>query len=208
MRRKQKTDFYFASFSKAIEFSRQEALMLYDVLQGFQPENLPKVMEEMHKLENSADISKHEMMEKLAQEFITPIERDDIAQLAQELDEITDHIEDIILRMYMFNIQCIREEAFDFAKVIIGCCEQLKTALADFNNYKKSKIIPQAIIEINSLENEGDKLYTKALRSLFTTCKDPIEVLAWTETFRHMERCCDACEHAANVIESIVMNNS
>ena len=48
----------------------------------------------------------------------------------------------------------------------------------------------------------------KALRSLFTTCKDPIEVLAWTETFRHMERCCDACEHAANVIESIVMNNS
>ena len=198
MRRKQKTDFYFASFSKAIEFSRQEALMLYDVLQGFQPENLPKVMEEMHKLENSADISKHEMMEKLAQEFITPIERDDIAHLAQELDEITDHIEDIILRMYMF----------DFAKVIIGCCEQLKTALADFDNYKKSKIIPQAIIEINSLENEGDKLYTKALRSLFTTCKDPIEVLAWTETFRHMERCCDACEHAANVIESIVMNNS
>ena len=186
MRRKQKTDFYFASFSKAIEFSRQEALMLYDVLQGFQPENLPKVMEEMHKLENSADISKHEMMEKLAQEFITPIERDDIAHLAQELDEITDHIEDIILRMYMFNIQSIREEAFDFAKVII----------------------PQAIIEINSLENEGDKLYTKALRSLFTTCKDPIEVLAWTETFRHMERCCDACEHAANVIESIVMNNS
>ena len=165
-------------------------------------------MEEMHKLENSADISKHEMMEKLAQEFITPIERDDIAHLAQELDEITDHIEDIILRMYMFNIQSIREEAFDFAKVIIGCCEQLKTALADFDNYKKSKIIPQAIIEINSLENEGDKLYTKALRSLFTTCKDPIEVLAWTETFRHMERCCDACEHAANVIESIVMNNS
>ena len=149
MRRKQKTDFYFASFSKAIEFSRQEALMLYDVLQGFQPENLPKVMEEMHKLENSADISKHEMMEKLAQEFITPIERDDIAHLAQELDEITDHIEDIILRMYMFNIQSIREEAFDFAKVIIGCCEQLKTALADFDNYKKSKIIPQAIIEIN-----------------------------------------------------------
>ena len=191
MRRKQKTDFYFASFSKAIEFSRQEALMLYDVLQGFQPENLPKVMEEMHKLENSA-----------------PIERDDIAHLAQELDEITDHIEDIILRMYMFNIQSIREEAFDFAKVIIGCCEQLKTALADFDNYKKSKIIPQAIIEINSLENEGDKLYTKALRSLFTTCKDPIEVLAWTKTFRHMERCCDACEHAANVIESIVMNNS
>lgn len=72
MRRKQKTDFYFASFSKAIEFSRQEALMLYDVLQGFQPENLPKVMEEMHKLENSADISKHEMMEKLAQEFYHP----------------------------------------------------------------------------------------------------------------------------------------
>ena len=108
----------------------------------------------------------------------------------------------------MFNIQSIREEAFDFAKVIIGCREQLKTALADFDNYKKSKIIPQAIIEINSLENEGDKLYTKALRSLFTTCKDPIEVLAWTETFRHMERCCDACEHAANVIESIVMNNS
>lgn len=155
MRRKQKTDFYFASFSKAIEFSRQEALMLYDVLQGFQPENLPKVMEEMHKLENSADISKHEMMEKLAQEFITPIERDDIAHLAQELDEITDHIEDIILRMYMFNIQSIREEAFDFAKVIIGCCEQLKTALADFDNYKKSKIIPRPLLRLTAWKTRG-----------------------------------------------------
>lgn len=79
---------------------------------------------------------------------------DDIAHLAQELDEITDHIEDIILRMYMFNIQSIREEAFDFAKVIIGCCEQLKTALADFDNYKKSKIIPRPLLGC-SLENGG-----------------------------------------------------
>ena len=66
MRRKQKTDFYFASFSKAIEFSRQEAVMLLDVLQDFHPEAIPKVMEDMHKLENSADTAKHEMMEKLA----------------------------------------------------------------------------------------------------------------------------------------------
>ena len=63
-------------------------------------------------------------------------------------------------------------------------------------------------MRLTAWKTRGDKLYTKALRSLFTTCKDPIEVLAWTETFRHMERCRDACEHAANVIESIVMNNS
>ena len=208
MGRKQKTNFYFSSFSQAIEFSLQEAHILYETLKDFHPEKLSQVMDDMHKLENQADMSKHEMMEKLAQEFITPIERDDIIHLAQELDEITDHIEDVILRIYMFNIQSIREDALDFAKVIIACCEKLQTALDDFGNYKKSKIIPQAIIEINSLENEGDRLYTRALRSLFTTCTDPIQVLAWTETFRLMERCCDACEHAANVVESIVMNNT
>ena len=208
MRRKQKTDFYFASFSKAIEFSRQEALMLYDVLQGFQPENLPKVMEEMHKLENSADISKHEKMEKLAQEFITPIEREDILELMQELDDVTDDIEDVLIRTYIFHILSIREDALRFADIISRCCGEMLKMMKEFRDFRKSKTIHEMIVAINDLEEDGDRLYTEAVRRLFMHSKDPIELMVWREIFDRMEKCCDACEHVANIVESIIMKNS
>ena len=208
MRRKQKTDFYFASFSKAIEFSRQEALMLYDVLQGFQPENLPKVMEEMHKLENSADISKHEMMEKLAQEFITPIEREDIILLSQSIDEVTDKIEDVLIRIYINNVQQIRPEALAFIKVIIRCCEALKEVMEEFADFRKSKTLHGLIIEINALEEEGDRLFIESMRRLHAEVTDPIEIIAWREIYVYLEKCCDACEHVADVVESVIMKNT
>ena len=130
-------------------------------------------MEEMHKLENSADISKHEMMEKLAQEFITPIERDDIAHLAQELDEITD-----TSRTLFYACICLTfshpGRAFDFAKVIIGCCEQLKTALADFDNYKKSKIIPRPLLRLTAWKTRGISFTQR--RS--APCSLPVRILS------------------------------
>jgi uncharacterized protein Yka (UPF0111/DUF47 family) len=108
----------------------------------------------------------------------------------------------------MFNITSIRPEAYEFAALIVSCCENLRLIMEEFRAFRKSEKISKHIIEANRLDNLGDDLYTKALRNLYTSCASPVEIIAWTETFRYMERCCDSSEHAANVAESVIIKNT
>lgn len=199
---------YFEMLSELVDYSCSAANLLYDTLLNFEVNKIENKIEEMHKIEHSADLKKHDMMDKLLKEFITPIERGDIAELAHEIDNVTDAIEDILARIYMFNITSMRKEALDFANVIIKNCNELKGLMKEFRNYKKSQEIQKLIVNINGLEEEGDKLYIMSIRNLYTTSKDPIELMTWTDTFKYFERCCDACEIAANVVESVIMKNS
>jgi len=199
---------YYDMFVKMVDYSCQAAEMLHGVLTNFDADKLHDKITEMHNLEHGADMCKHDMMNKLVREFITPIEREDIMELAQELDEVTDNIEDVLLRVYMYNITAIRPEALEFSNVIVSCCKALKKAMEEFYNFRKSTTVQTSIIEINRLEEVGDKLYTESVRRLYVNCKDPIEIIAWTETLDRLEKCCDACEHAANVVESVIMKNS
>ncbi|GAA0816918.1 DUF47 domain-containing protein [Clostridium tertium] len=199
---------YFEMLSELVDYSCSAANLLYDTLLNFEVNKIENKIEEMHKIEHSADLKKHDMMDKLLKEFITPIERGDIAELAHEIDNVTDAIEDILARIYMFNITSMRKEALDFSNVIIKNCNELKGLMKEFRNYKKSQEIQKLIVNINGLEEEGDKLYIMSIRNLYTTSKDPIELMTWTDTFKYFERCCDACETAANVVESVIMKNS
>lgn len=120
---------------------------------------------------------------ELMRAFITPIEREDIILLIQEIDDVTDAIEDVLIRTYMFNVAAIREEALEFADVIVRCCEVLKDTLKEFRHFRKSDSIYENIVEINRLEEEGDALYTRAVRKLYLSSTDPIELSVWREIF-------------------------
>ena len=136
MAKKQRTN-YFQMFVEMVEFSCSASRNLSKTLINFEVDKLPEIMDYIHKIEHSADDKKHEMMVKLADEFITPIEREDIMSLAQTIDDVTDSIEDVLMRIYMFNIQSIRSEALDFADVIIQCCDCLKKTMEEYHNFQK-----------------------------------------------------------------------
>lgn len=199
---------YFEMLSELVDYSCSAANLLHDTLLNFDVNEIENKIKEMHDIEHTADVKKHNMMDKLVKEFITPIERGDIAELAHEIDNVTDAIEDILARIYMFNITSMRKEALEFANIIIKNCNELKGLMKEFRNFKKSSEIQKLIVNINGLEEEGDKLYTMSIRNLYTTSKDPVELMTWTDTFKYFERCCDACETAANVVESVIMKNS
>ncbi|MDP4110374.1 MAG: DUF47 family protein, partial [Bacillota bacterium] len=110
--------------------------------------------------------------------------------------------------MYMCNVTSVREDALKMTKVIVKCCESLRTALTEFYNFRKSTTLHEKIVEINQLEEEGDRLYTDAVRNLYVGCKNEIEVLAWGQTFNYLEKCCDTCEDVADIIESVMLKNS
>jgi len=177
-------------------------------MNNFKAEELPEKMKEMHDIEHSGDQARHVMIRKLAKEFITPIEREDIMALADAIDNVTDAIEDVVMRMYMYNITSIRPQAVKITEIIVKCCNSLKTALGEFINFRKSQNLHQFIIEVNQLEEEGDRLFTEATRDLYCNCNDFREVAAWDTTFHYLEKCCDACEDVADAIENVIMKNS
>ena len=121
---------------------------------------------------------------------------------------MTDAVEDVLIRVYMYNIKSIRAEALEFTQVIVNCCKTLKAALQELHNFKKSDTIHSKIIEVNHAEEVGDMLYLDAVHSLYLEEIDPILVMAWTETLDRLEKCCDNCEDVANVIESVIMKNT
>ena len=199
---------YFDTFVKMVDYSCQSAEILHATLKTFAFDRLEDKMQEMHEIEHKADMEQHEMRNVLAREFIAPIEREDIMSLSQEIDDVTDAVEDVLIRFYMFHITSLRTEALEFSEVILNCCKALKKAMEDFHNFKKSKTITESLIEVDRLEEVGDSLYSKAMHRLYVEHGDPIEVIAWTAMFDRFEKCCDACEHVAHVMSSIIMKNT
>jgi len=199
---------YFESFVELVGYSCKAAELLNNIMTNYKVEGLSERMNEMHAIEHSGDEARHAVVRRLAREFITPIEREDIMAMADAIDTVTDTIEDVLMRMYMFNIQYVREHAIKMTEVIVKCCNTLKKALDEFSNFRKSKTLHDLIVEINRLEEVGDRLFTEATRDLYVTCNDYKEVMAWDTVYNYMENCCDACEDVADAIENVIMKNS
>ena len=205
---KKSDSYYFQILLECVECGCQAAKMLEDNLNHFDTGLLQDKLDELHRIEHDADKKKHEMMAVLVKAFITPIEREDIILLSQSIDEVTDKIEDVLIRIYINHVQQIRPEALAFIKVIIRCCEALKEVMEEFADFRKSKTLHGLIIEINALEEEGDRLFIESMRRLHAEVTDPIEIIAWREIYVYLEKCCDACEHVADVVESVIMKNT
>ncbi|MDF2858797.1 MAG: hypothetical protein K0Q87_4648 [Neobacillus sp.] len=199
---------YFKAFVELSNFSLKAAELLNANLHNFDANQIENKVKQMHDIEHTADLQRHEIMNRLVKEFLPPIEREDIISLADNVDNVIDTIEDVLIGIDIFNVQAIRPEIIKFSELIMDCCKSMNSALTEFESFKKSKTLHDAIIEVNRLEEVGDQLYINGVRNLYKSTKDPIELMVWTEIYRRLEKCCDSCEEVANSIENIVMKNS
>ena len=159
MVKKRKLD-YFDAFEKQVEAAVTEAELLIKVIDDYaQPQLVRSHMERAHELENEADAYMHAIYKHLAHDFITPIEREDIIAMAQNLDSIVDYIEDVVRCFYMYDVRDMHDDAREFAKLIKKSCKALCKAMGDFRDFKKSKTFKQLIIDVNANEEEADRLY-------------------------------------------------
>ena len=200
--------YYFDNFTACVECSCRAAKLLGDTLRNYSKTELSEKRKQIHEIEHEADMKKHDLMNMLNKAFITPIEREDIVSLAQNLDDITDTIEDVFLRLYICNIDAIKDNAIAMINLVIAACEALKAATEEFPEFRKSTKLKEYLIRINDLEEEGDNLYIEGMRELHAGGENPLTVIAWRDIYSYLERCMDACEHAADVMETVIMKNS
>ena len=199
---------YFDTMVQQVTCSVQAAQLLVQILSAFQPETAQKRREEMHQVEHVADEIRHDALRKLAREFIAPIERDDLLHLIQIIDDVTDAIDEVPIDLYAFNIRRLPPDAQTLAGLVEKCVLSLQKAVTELKHFKKSDKLEGLLIAVNTLESEGDAAYIEAMRRLFTTEKDPIALMGVKAIYDSLESCCDLCEHAADVIENTVMNNT
>lgn len=199
---------YLDALASLTNYSYELAVTLHSILSRFDTAKITEKVTSAHAIEHNADIAKHDIMNRLVKEFLPPIEREDITSLAQQIDDVTDSVEDVLIYVDMFNIKKIRPETLKFTELLVNCCKAMVSMMEEFKNFKSSKKLRDLIIEMNNLEEKGDALYVDSMRKLFQNSKDPVELMCWTEIFHRLERCADACEDVADIVESIVMKNS
>lgn len=205
---RKKDSYYYDTFCECADLSYQAAQVLADAMRSFDPSRIGEAIEAMHTIEQAADEKKHEMHDALVTAFVTPIEREDIAAMSENLDTVTDRIEGVLHRIYFDNITSIRPDALELVDMIERACKEMRALLEELPQFKRSKSLRQHVIEINSIEEEADHLYIKAMRNLHTTCDDFREVFAWHEVYTFLEYCVDSVEYVADTVDSIVMKNS
>jgi len=204
---KLKENYYFQSFVDLSDFSVKASQYLSEVIADFKPSGLLENKRAMHHIEHTADTERHKVVANLFKEFITPIEREDILAILRAIDDVTDAIEEVVLRMYMFNVTEIRPEAKLFTDLIAQSAVALKALLLEFAQFKKSAKLKDLIFDVLRLEEDCDVVYSETVRKLFTNEKDPVKLFIWEDLFLRLENCCDACGHVSKEIETAMFKN-
>jgi predicted phosphate transport protein (TIGR00153 family) len=209
MAKKTKFD-YFEAFEELAHIAVDEADLLIRTIEEYTtPDAVIPRMNEAHELEHRGDIINHKVFTSIATDFITPLEREDLVGITQNLDDVLDYIEDVFQCFYMYDIQSMQDEALEFARLIKKSCEALDTAMANFRNFKKSKKIRKLIIDVCDVEEEVDTLFFAVVRKLHTEeIENALHVYKWDELFQRLENAADACEQAADRMTDVLLKNA
>ena len=200
-----KDESFFDLFERVTDILRTAAGVLVDATERF--ESLADNAKRLERLEHDGDQLTHEVMEKLNPTFITPLDREDIHRLASALDDVLDLMEAVTERFILFKITQIMPPAKEIARVIQQQVEEIHWVLHKLRHMRHASIMKHCI-EINRLDNVGDRLLRDAFAVLFDGKPDPIEVIKWRELYELLETATDKCEDVAVTIESIVLKNA
>lgn len=172
------------------------------------PEEFEERLKSITAIEHEGDIITHEIMDRLNRTFVTPIDREDIHALAGGMDDILDYIEATADRMHLYKITVPTPEIKELASILTQAVEQMSLAIEDLRDLRRARRIMDRGIEINRLENEGDRISRAALARIFDECTNAVDAIKWKEIYEHIEMAIDKCEDIANVMEAVVVKHA
>lgn len=155
--------------------------------------------------EQEGDRITHDIIQRLNHTFVTPIDREDILELASRIDDVVDYTEEVADYLGLYKIEAPMEQSQRLAHILFQSTRQIVEAIPRMRDFKD---ISHFTVEVNRLENEADRVSREAIASLFDNGIDPMVVIRWKDLFERLEDAIDATEHVANVLEGIVIKNS
>jgi predicted phosphate transport protein (TIGR00153 family) len=196
-------DKYFERFTELAVRIHKAAQILDRFFKG--EASVGTVADQIKRLEHECDEISHEILRGIDRTFITPIDREDIHQLAVRLDDVIDLIDGTVRRVSLFLIDKPTPLSTSLSRIVVSTTAELVEAVSLL---RQQKGVMAHAIKIKQLENEGDVVYHEAIASLFRDNLPAIEVIKWKDVYDNMERCIDSCVVVAHVLESVVLKHS
>jgi predicted phosphate transport protein (TIGR00153 family) len=194
---------FFDLFERAGANAVRAAELLDEMLSGFPESHL--LARDILVCEQNGDQLTHELIKRIHQSFVTPIDRADILRLSSALDDIVDYTEEVADYLGLYAIEAPMLQAQALAQVLVDATRQIQLAIPRVRDYKS---ISEQAVEVHRLEHEGDRIVRGAIASLFEEGIDPMVVIRWKDIFELLEDAIDATERAAFILEGIVIKNA
>jgi uncharacterized protein len=200
-----KNKIFYELFEQSADNVKQMGVLLTQVVRESDYDKRQTIIGQMEDLEHANDALTHSLFTELGRNFITPFDREDIHYLATAMDDIADFIYASGKKINFYRVNPNEIGIHKLSDIILQSTEQVKKAVVELRNMKNMRLITEALVKINSLENEADDIFDMSIERLFATEEDAKEVIKKREIYQAMETATDKCEDAANVIESIIV---
>jgi predicted phosphate transport protein (TIGR00153 family) len=184
------------------------ATILVEMVNSPNPATREELNKQIDKLENKGDEITHQIYLELGKNFITPFDREDIHALTTAIDDVADNIQEASNRMSLYRIDDFNESIRKLSDLILQATVDMEKAIKELKDLKNVRNIADSCIRINSLENQADYVFGRAVADLFLYETDAIRLIKYKEILSSLETATDMCEDAANVMESILVKNA
>jgi uncharacterized protein len=193
---------FYTLFDRAAQNLVTTAGLLLDLLESY-PER-KDLVDRIKDHEHDGDSVTHDIVQLVNKTFVTPIDGEDIYDLATALDDVCDFMDQVADELNLYGVDEVPPEAIEQAIVIATAVSKLADAIARLDGLRDIRTL---LVEIHTLEDEGDRIVRAATARLFRDGHDPLVVIRWKDIHEHLEQAVDACEHSAHVLESIYLKH-
>ena len=193
---------FYSDFQALADELQRGASLLEEMVEP--PRPIWDKADEIKEVEHKCDFLTHGIIQRLNRTFVTPLDREDIHELARSLDDVMDAIDASAALVRLYRLETVRFGVRELAQNITTCTKEIRLAL---DALEQNKGVTTHSVEINRLENEADRTHAEAVGRLFDDEKDPISVMKWKEMLDLLEAATDRCEDVANVIEGVVVKH-
>ena len=204
---KKKNNYFYDSFTNLMDYALEAMSILTKGLEDFQNINLLDFKNNVHKVEHEADVLKHEYEEKLAKEFITPIDREDIFVLYDNIDDLIDSIDEVSYKLYLRNYTLLPNNLNIMIEKSFEAIKSLKEIFVNFRNIDKKSIMDPLINKVIVIEEEMDKIYEENVHDLYVESSDYDKNRYFEKVYSYFEYITDKCRDVCKTILIIMYKN-
>lgn len=206
-KKKNKSNYYFDQFPVLAHYSVICGEMILDYMKQYNIEHLEEMKNSVHLVEHEADSVKHEVTAKLLTEFMTPIDREDIFELLRLIDDVTDAIEEISLKLYLYNYHSLPLHTIEFMELTLQCIRKMEECLKQFPHYLNKEVFDPYVQEVIKLEEESDTFYIQEVRQLYLNETDALKRHQSEMMYTMLEEVSDKCREVCRFVQNIALKN-
>ena len=200
---------YFEAFCELAgksESAAETLVRMFARMNGQKPDEETQAMaKKVKELETSGDTVERATIRRLRENWITPLDRNDIHELITELDSVLDYIEAVADRIVLFDVRTAPPQTAELAELLVQCCKKISAALAYLRDKGKAQEMLTLCEDVFRLETAADKVYRASLAALFAEGSEPLMVMKWREIFDSLEMAVDRCQDVATIIQGVVL---